>query len=391
MYELAVILPLFVIGSCVGSLLSVLIYRLPRETALASRSYCPKCEKSIQLVDMIPVLSWVERRGKCRNCSESISVRYPIIEVVSGVVFSGIFIHYFKTDFIQVMPSFFDSGWVIYLIHIALICVLIVSTAVDLEFWIIPLSPCWVVSGIAILGMGAAATIAKGTIPVSTLILMATPRTGALALGSLIGLGASICLVTTKMMGRSYQYNNEENNGLESGPLADEGHFNHRKEMLREIVFLGPIVISAIALSWIVSAVAPIETWWGNVISKPLFAGASGSLWGYFIGCAIIWSIRILGTLGFGKEAMGLGDVHLMGCVGAVIGAPLVAIAILLAAIYGAIWGGLAFVCKKSRQMPFGPFLSFGSLTVMIFHDNFVQHIANYIESVKMLFGSVPL
>ncbi len=78
---------------------------------------------------------------------------------------------------------------------------------------------------------------------------------------------------------------------------------------------------------------------------------------------------RILGTLGFGKEAMGLGDVHLMGAAGAVVGPVMVVIAFFIAPFFGLGWALFQMIFKKIRQIPYGPFLSLAVLTIMILHD----------------------
>jgi leader peptidase (prepilin peptidase)/N-methyltransferase len=54
-------------------------------------------------------------------------------------------------------------------------------------------------------------------------------------------------------------------------------------------------------------------TLWNNWLGIPAIRGFFGALMGYFAGCTVVWATRIVGTLGFGREAMGLGDVHLMG------------------------------------------------------------------------------
>ena len=92
-------------------------------------------------------------------------------------------------------------------------------------------------------------------------------------------------------------------------------------------------------------------------------------LFGYFIGCAVVWATRILGTLAFGKEAMGLGDVHLMGAAGSVVGPIMVVIAFFIAPFFGLGWALFQMFFKKTRQIPYGPFLSLAVFTVMIFHD----------------------
>jgi leader peptidase (prepilin peptidase)/N-methyltransferase len=80
--------------------------------------------------------------------------------------------------------------------------------------------------------------------------------------------------------------------------------------------------------------------------------------------------------LGFGKEAMGLGDVHLMGAAGAVIGPLPVVVAFFIAPFFGLTWAGCQMFFKKIRQIPYGPFLSLGILVVMIFNDWIMNRIA---------------
>lgn len=77
----------FIIGLCFGSFFNVLIYRLPRkESIVFPPSHCPNCNYKIKWYENIPVLSYIFLRGKCSNCSKPISIRYPIIELIFGVV-----------------------------------------------------------------------------------------------------------------------------------------------------------------------------------------------------------------------------------------------------------------------------------------------------------------
>ena len=77
----------FAFGSCIGSFLNVVIYRLPRDRSLAfPPSMCPGCEKSIRFYDNIPILSWLLLGGRCRNCKMLITPRYMIIELVTGLI-----------------------------------------------------------------------------------------------------------------------------------------------------------------------------------------------------------------------------------------------------------------------------------------------------------------
>lgn len=77
----------FIIGSCFGSFLNVLIYRVPKgENFAKGRSHCPQCGKTLHFYDMIPVLSWFILKGKCRDCKCKISFRYPLVELIGGLV-----------------------------------------------------------------------------------------------------------------------------------------------------------------------------------------------------------------------------------------------------------------------------------------------------------------
>jgi len=145
---------------------------------------------------------------------------------------------------------------------------------------------------------------------------------------------------------------------------------------MKEVLFLLPIIICSATAFWLSENTALGRDWWHGFSQLPVITGLLGALWGYFVGGAVVWVTRILGTLGFGKEAMGLGDVHLMAAAGAVIGPLLVAIAFVVAPFFGLAWAGYQMLFKKTRQIPYGPFLSLGVFAVMIFHDWIRDYIA---------------
>lgn len=75
-------------GLVIGSFLNVVIWRVPRgESVVRPASRCPACGNEVRPRDNVPVLSWVLLRGRCRDCGEPISRRYPLVEVVTGIVF----------------------------------------------------------------------------------------------------------------------------------------------------------------------------------------------------------------------------------------------------------------------------------------------------------------
>ena len=100
----------FFYGICIGSFLNVVIYRLPRNESLVKRaSHCTTCGAKIRVIDIIPIISWVFiLHGKCRNCGEKISPRYPIVEALNGIIYIITFT-VMDVNFKAVMYCFFFS------------------------------------------------------------------------------------------------------------------------------------------------------------------------------------------------------------------------------------------------------------------------------------------
>lgn len=122
---------LFILGFCVGSFLGVVTYRLPRNIPLSggkfSRSFCPSCKKKIPWFDNIPLLSFLLLGGKCRNCKNKISLKEPVIELVTGIVF---------------VLSAFNTLFPVY-IFLIIASILIAIAFIDIENQIIPDELVW--------------------------------------------------------------------------------------------------------------------------------------------------------------------------------------------------------------------------------------------------------
>jgi leader peptidase (prepilin peptidase)/N-methyltransferase len=81
----------FLGGLIIGSFLNVVAWRLPRHESLASPpSHCPSCGEPIKPYDNVPVISWLLLRGGCRNCKEPISLRYPLVELSTGLLYAAV-------------------------------------------------------------------------------------------------------------------------------------------------------------------------------------------------------------------------------------------------------------------------------------------------------------
>ena len=75
-------------GLAIGSFLNVVAYRLPRRESLNyPSSRCPQCGTAIAWYDNVPLVSWLALRGRCRHCATPISVRYPLVEATTAIVF----------------------------------------------------------------------------------------------------------------------------------------------------------------------------------------------------------------------------------------------------------------------------------------------------------------
>jgi leader peptidase (prepilin peptidase)/N-methyltransferase len=114
-----------VVGVCVGSFLNVCIYRLPRGQSLASPpSRCPHCERPLRWYHNIPIVSWVALRGRCAHCQAPISIQYPVIELVTALVWLLI---------VWMTPV----GWLL-ASRLVLATALIVLFMIDLEHQLLP-------------------------------------------------------------------------------------------------------------------------------------------------------------------------------------------------------------------------------------------------------------
>ena len=115
----------FIFGLCIGSFLNVCIYRLPASQSIAHpRSKCQKCDTSIAFYDNIPVLSFVWLKGRCRHCGEKIGLRYPTVEILTGLL---------------ALATFLKFGLKVEaLIYFTFIASLLVVTFIDLDHRIIP-------------------------------------------------------------------------------------------------------------------------------------------------------------------------------------------------------------------------------------------------------------
>lgn len=123
--EIAIGILACILGVVIGSFLNVCIYRLPKEESIASSpSACQSCGHRLTAIDMVPVLSYIILGGKCRHCKAKISVQYPIVEALTGILFLLLYLKFGLTYHT--------------LVYAALAALLIVISFIDFAHMIIP-------------------------------------------------------------------------------------------------------------------------------------------------------------------------------------------------------------------------------------------------------------
>lgn len=115
----------FGLGLLVGSFANVVIYRWPKgQSFVWGRSHCPHCTALITWWQNIPVLSYLGLRGKCFNCSQKIGIRYPLVELLTGMLWALVF-HYYGWSWTTLEYLIFVSG-------------LVIVSAIDLDHMLLP-------------------------------------------------------------------------------------------------------------------------------------------------------------------------------------------------------------------------------------------------------------
>lgn len=429
------------LGLCVGSFLNVVIYRIPAGGSIwkPASSFCPRCRKSIRWHDNIPVFSWlILLRGRCRYCREPISIRYPLIELANGALFLLLFLGPFAGPMRSDIPAW-PTCWPAMVATLVLAAGLLAGSVIDLEHYFIPLGVVWAPGLVGL----AIATI----FPNTGLPMAESPAVAAWAFGGGAGLLAAIGMLRLRWIPLSFpddtgpdrpmskadrkaekkkqrklekKQNKQAQQQAHAKPKRDRrrrGGFaavpggqvdgdddgnqdadgqegdsvgvvvGARKEVLKEVLFLLPIVVGG----WVWSALTVpgglLGETWARWCQSGWVNGLGGALFGLLIGGGTIWAIRILGTLAFGREAMGLGDVHLLAAAGAVIGWGASVLTFFIAPFFGLIVALVMLVRKGKRELPYGPYLSAAAIVIILFYDEFAEWLA---PSLGILTGRGP-
>ena len=341
------LVPAFLIGACIGSFLNVVIYRVPLGMSVnePKRSFCPLCKKPIPMWLNFPMISWLWLRGKCRECAAPIAFRYFGVELLTAILFTVVW-WLFASQSIGVIVFL----WV-------LMALLVSITFIDAEHLIIPTSLTWAGS---VLGLGAC---------------MVWPQLPVLAgeagnwleglkqgvVGWLAGfLGLWLVVEFGKMAfgKKALKFDKavdwhlkEPENDQDPMEFVIDGEgiawwdiFSRKSDRL--IVEATEIQVSgeAVAAGTLIIRDTEIQLPDGTVHALSKIKSLDGSATSTVIP----------------REAMGMGDVHLLGMIGAFFGWSGVFFSLFGASVFAivaAVIGRIGF----GKQLPFGPFLAMGA------------------------------
>ncbi|RKW22117.1 prepilin peptidase [Candidatus Gracilibacteria bacterium] len=325
---------LFTFGAIFGSFASVLIYRLKsgEKGIFFGRSHCKDCQKELGAFELIPIVSWLKNFGKCKYCKKDVSAIYPILEISTGLVFTGVgaflinFENIFAFDYLEIAKLFF---W------LTISFVTIIYIFYDILFTEIH-------EGIMIFGIGIA------------------------FLGIFLNYFFEINNILPSGIGSQ---NIEIISSLILGITILGGLYIIMLKELKEIYDLLILILIGISIFVFKNIFPEI-----NILENPVLNGVIGALWIF-----IFFFLQIVLS---GGKALGGGDLRIGIMIGLLLGVKFSIISIVLTYFIGSLIGIFILIknynSEKQNIVPFGPFLGVGFFLTLFFSQSLLLFIRNY-------------
>ncbi len=369
-----------ILGALIGSFTNVLIYRIPRGESVAfPPSHCPNCDHRLGVLDLVPVVSWLFLRGKCRYCGNPITSRYPIVELISAIGYLAIAWRFPILDYglATVGLWFFFT-------------VLLAGSGIDLDTKTLPdvltLPP--VAVGLLI----AFIVSSKPGLPDFRAALEGA-LIGAGLLALIAGLGA---WVLRRFREPNYPDFPIDYMHVHLGALVG-AWFGPVWAVVAVILAVGANLISKRLIR-----IPDFVTLGGVILSLVLSSlgygqGLIGSVQGALMGAGAVALIAgVYWAIYFARHkqddnleepddadpvAMGFGDVKLAAVIGAFLGWQGIVMGLAAAVVLGAVIGVIQRIAGGDRAIPFGPYLALGALVALLTR---AEPLLAYLKSVGL-------
>ncbi len=340
------LIPAFLIGACIGSFLNVVIYRVPLGLSVndPKRSFCPQCKKPIPIWLNVPLVSWLWLRGKCAECGGAISSRYFWVELLTGILFVAAWRVY--------PPQVVVFMWGMLALWVAIAFIdaehLIIPTGLTWAGSMIGLTACAVWPQLPVLG-GVAGDWLSG-VKLGTIGWLA----GFVGLWLVVELGKLAFGKKAMSFESPVAWHLKEPEGdqdpmcfvIDGEEIAWWNMFTRKSDTL--FVEAADICVDGESVGAGKLQIRELEITLPDGTVRHLAKMKS------LAGTAVSVVVP--------REAMGIGDVHLLGMIGAFFGWAAVLFSLFAASIFAiiaALIGRIGF----GKQLPFGPFLVLGAVT----------------------------
>lgn len=356
------------LGAVVGSFANVVVYRLPRgESVVTPGSRCPSCGRRLAVVDLVPVLSWVLLRGRCRTCGAPISPRYPLVEALMAGTFAAL---------AAAFPPEAHGAAVLPLL--AVVAMLVMAALIDLERYVLPDVLTLPALALALLGSlvwagtpglpAPAEALAGALAGAGVLVLM--NRVGGLALRRFADTSERLWPVSLDQVNVAAVVGAAL--GVWPGLAAGAASLAVNLATRRTVRLGEPLLYGLWLLAVVLSTLGfPVDLT-ASLAGTALAAGAWALLG------AVYWWLHDAVKGGAKEEpgeedeepvAMGFGDVKLAAVLGAFLGWERLLVALFLAVAAGALGGVAVRLLGGGRLVPFGPYLLVGALASLFVGD----------------------
>lgn len=333
-----------VLGAAIGSFLNVCIYRMPRDLSVSkpSRSFCPSCKYQIPWYHNLPLITWLVLRGKCANCGSRIAFRYFGVELLTALLFLAVWAKVWPAEWILAFPYWIMTS------------LFVVATFIDFEHFIIPDEVTW--------GGAVAGVLLSLAIP--TLHGTDSHLLGAgWALAGAAG-GYAVLWLVVELGKKAF--------GKKKLRFAQPEPFEWVRKGLDADLTVGKdqMLWSDFFARGNEQLLMSYE--WIEIDGKRLGKGEGRYTLDWLEVGTEKWKLeetdRIAGTVTevtFPREAMGMGDVKFMACIGAFLGWQGVLFTVIISSLIGAVIGlGTIALGRRewSAKIPFGPYLALAAL-----------------------------